>query len=175
MSTTSPAHTGTVDDSYDRQSRGGRRRRRPFAKVVLDVITTTDHKMIGSLYLVSSFVFFVLAGVMAMVIRAELWSPGLQVVQTPQQYNQLFTMHGTVMLLFFATPAFAGVANAVMPLQIGAPDVAFPRLNALSFWLFLFGGIIAMSGFLQPGGPADFGWYAYTPLSGSLWVTADGR
>jgi cytochrome c oxidase subunit 1 len=134
----------------------------------LTIITTTDHKVIGYMYLVASFGFFLLGGVMALLIRAELFSPGLQVLATKEQYNQLFTMHGTIMLLFFATPTFAGLANAVMPLQIGAPDVAFPRLNALSFWLFLFGGIIATAGFLFPSGPADFGWTGYTPLSTQL-------
>ncbi len=74
-------------------------------------------------------------------------------------------MHGTVMLLMFATPLFFAFGNLIMPLQIGSPDVAFPRLNAFSFWLFLFGSLIAMSGFLTPGGPADFGWTAYAPLS----------
>jgi cytochrome c oxidase subunit 1 len=167
MTTTRPATSRTADERID-DPRLGVRRGKPLGRLILDVLTTTDHKQIGYLYLVSSFVFFVLAGIMALVIRAELWAPGLQVVRNPAQYNQMFTMHGTVMLLFFATPAFAGVTNAVMPLQIGAPDVAFPRLNALSFWLFLFGGLIAMSGFLSPYGPADFGWYAYTPLSDSL-------
>src|SRR5881227_2316544 len=120
----------------------------------LTYLTTTDHKMIGYMYLVASFGFFLLAGIMALLMRAELFSPGLQVVSTKEEYNQLFTMHGTLMLLLFATPTFAGLANAVMPLQIGAPDVAFPRLNMLSFWLFLFGGIIAVSAFLLPSGPA---------------------
>jgi hypothetical protein len=91
-------------------------------------------------------------GVMALLIRAELARPGLQFV-TPEQYNQLFTMHGTIMLLLFATPLFAGFANAIMPLQIGAPDVAFPRLNMLAYWLYLFGGLIAQAGFLTPGAP----------------------
>jgi cytochrome c oxidase subunit I len=145
----------------------------------LALITTTDHKLIGYMYLVASFAFFLLAGVMALLMRAELFSPGLQVVSTKEEYNQLFTMHGTLMLLLFATPTFAGLANAVMPLQIGAPDVAFPRLNALSFWLFLFGGIIVTSAFLLPTGPADFGWTGYAPLSttlgspgygGNMWV-----
>ena len=76
---------------------------------------------------------------MAMLMRGELARPGLQFL-SPEQYNQLFTMHGTVMLLFFATPLFFAFANLIMPLQIGAPDVAFPRLNAFSYWLFLFGG-----------------------------------
>jgi cytochrome c oxidase subunit 1 len=150
---------------------------RPFAVPVvraktgprwLALITTTDHKLIGYMYLVASFGFFLLAGIMALLIRAELFTPGMQVLATKEEYNQLFTMHGTLMLLLFATPTFAGLANAVMPLQIGAPDVAFPRLNALSFWLFLFGGLIATSGFLFPNGPADFGWTGYTPLSTEL-------
>jgi cytochrome c oxidase subunit 1 len=97
-------------------------------------------------------------------MRGELARPGLQYL-SPEQYNQLVTMHGTAMLLFFATPLFFAFGNLVMPLQIGAPDVAFPRLNAFSYWLFLFGSTTAMAGFLTPGGAADFGWYAYTPLS----------
>src|SRR3712207_5497398 len=101
---------------------------------------------------------------MAMLVRAELARPELQFL-SPEQYNQLLTMHGTVMLLMFATPLFFAFANLIMPLQIGSPDVAFPRLNAFSFWLFLFGSTIAVSGFLTPGGAADFGWYAYAPLS----------
>ena len=139
---------------------------RPFraGKIIAKWASTTDHKVIGNLYLITSFVFFLIGGVMALVIRAELAHPGLQVVST-EQYNQMFTMHGAVMLLLFATPLFAGFANAVMPLQIGAPDVAFPRLNMVSYWLFLFGGLIALSAFLTPGGAASFGWFAYTPLS----------
>ena len=74
-------------------------------------------------------------------------------------------MHGTIMLLFFATPMVFAFANLVLPLQIGAPDVSFPRLNAFSYWLFLFGGLIVMAGFIAPGGAADFGWYAYAPLT----------
>ena len=101
-------------------------RRRSKGQTVVRWVTTTDHKVIGNLYFVTSFVWFVLGGIMALVIRAELASPGLQVVDTPEVYNQLFTMHGTIMLLLFATPLFAGFANAIMPLQIGAPDVAFP-------------------------------------------------
>src|SRR5919202_686269 len=104
---------------------------------------------------------------MAMIIRAELAWPGTQIV-SPEQYNQLFTMHGTLMLLMFATPLFVGFANVIMPLQIGAPDVAFPRLNMLSYWFFLFGSLIVMGGFLTPGGAADFGWYAYTPLTNAI-------
>jgi cytochrome c oxidase subunit 1 len=142
-------------------------RRRRTGTVIASWLSTTDHKVIGYLYLITSFGFFLVAGLMAMFIRAELAAPGMQVV-SQQQYNQLFTIHGTVMLLLFATPLFAGFANVVMPLQIGAPDVAFPRLNAVAYWLFLFGGLMVVAGFFTPGGPADFGWFAYTPLSSSL-------
>ncbi|MBG0816261.1 cytochrome c oxidase subunit I [Planomonospora sp. ID82291] len=140
--------------------------------------SSTDHKVIGNLYFITSFVFFLIGGVMALVMRAELAQPGLQFTSN-EQFNQLFTMHGTVMLLMFATPLFAGFANAIMPLQIGAPDVAFPRLNMVSYWLFLFGSTIALSGFFTPNGAASFGWFAYTPLSnaisspgvgGDLWI-----
>lgn len=114
--------------------------------------------------MVTSLAFFFIGGAMAMLIRAELAQPGLQLVSN-EQYNQLFTMHGTIMLLLFATPILFAFANLVLPLQIGSPDVAFPRLNAFSYWLFLFGGLMVLSGFLTPGGAADFGWFAYTPLS----------
>ncbi|WP_049573328.1 aa3-type cytochrome oxidase subunit I [Nonomuraea sp. SBT364] len=143
-------------------------RRRRTGTVIASWLTTTDHKVIGYLYLITSFAFFLVAGVMAMIIRAELVQPGTQVVN-PDMYNQLFTMHGTIMLLLFATPLFAGFANVVMPLQIGAPDVAFPRLNAVAYWLFLFGGLMVVAGFFTPGGAADFGWFAYTPLSSSTY------
>ncbi|MFI7703894.1 cytochrome c oxidase subunit I [Nonomuraea sp. NPDC049480] len=153
-------------------------RARRKGEVLAAWLSTTDHKVIGYMYLIASFVFFALAGLMALAIRAELAQPDLQLIGN-EQYNQLFTMHGTIMMLLFATPLFAGFANVVMPLQIGAPDVAFPRLNAVSFWLFLFGGLIVVSGFFTPGGAADFGWFAYTPLSegtfspsigGDLWI-----
>ena len=85
-----------------------------------------------------------------------------------EQFNQAFTMHGTIMLLMFATPLFAGFANWIMPLQIGAPDVAFPRLNMFAYWLYLFGSLIAVGGFLTPQGAADFGWFAYSPLSDAV-------
>lgn len=101
---------------------------------------------------------------MALLMRAELARPGLQMLSS-EEYNQLFTMHGTIMLLLFATPTFAGFANEIMPLQIGAPDVAFPRLNMFSYWLFLFGGLIVISSLMVPGGAADFGWFAYAPLN----------
>ncbi|WP_191878407.1 cbb3-type cytochrome c oxidase subunit I, partial [Streptomyces filipinensis] len=139
------------------------RGRRP-GSVVVKWLTTTDHKTIGTLYLATSFAFFLAGGVMALIMRAELARPGLQIISN-EQFNQLFTMHGTVMLLMFATPLFAGFTNWIMPLQIGAPDVAFPRLNMFAYWLYLFGSTIAVGGFLTPEGAADFGWFAYSPLS----------
>ncbi|WP_406054121.1 cytochrome c oxidase subunit I [Kribbella sp. NBC_00889] len=141
-------------------------------------LTTTDHKRIGALYLITSFSFFLLAGVLALIIRAELARPGLQIVNE-EVYNQLFTVHGTIMLLLFATPLFVGFANVIMPIQIGAPDVAFPRLNMFSYWLYLFGALITIGGFATPGGAADWGWTGYSPLSdaahspgigGDLWI-----
>ncbi|GAB2455471.1 cytochrome c oxidase subunit I [Xylanimonas ulmi] len=155
-----------------------RARRRP-GRAVVRWITSTDHKTIGYMYLAASLVFFCVGGIMALAIRAELFEPGLQVVQSKEQYNQLFTMHGTIMLFLFGTPVFAGFANILTPLQIGAPDVAFPRLNMFAFWLFLFGGLLTCGGVLTPQGAASFGWFAYAPLSnttfspglgGDLWV-----
>ena len=153
--------------------------RRPArGSVFVDLLQTTDHKTIGKMYLVTAFGFFLTAGLMALLMRGELARPGLQFLSL-EQYNQLFTMHGTIMLLLFATPMLFAFANLVLPLQIGAPDVSFPRLNAFSYWLFLFGGLTVVSGFATPGGAADFGWYAYTPLSdavnspgvgGDLWI-----
>jgi cytochrome c oxidase subunit 1 len=140
-------------------------RHRERGSALVNWVTTTDHKVIGYLYLITSFVFFLLAGIMAMVMRAELAHPGLQFLSR-EQYNQLFTIHGTVMLLLFATPLFVGFSNVIMPLQIGSPDVAFPRLNMFSYWLFLFGGTIVFISFITPGGAASFGWTAYAPLSG---------
>jgi cytochrome c oxidase subunit 1 len=131
------------------------------------MIGTTDPKDIAILYLVTSFGFFMVGGLMAMLMRAELAEPGLQFLSN-EQYNQLFTMHGTIMLLLYATPILFGFANYIVPLQLGAPDVAFPRLNAFSYWMFLFGGLIVLAGFLTPGGAADFGWFAYTPLSDAV-------
>ena len=136
-------------------------------RILASWMSSTDHKVIGYMYLITSFVFFGIGGILALVMRAELAEPGEQIVSR-EQFNQLFTMHGTIMLLLFATPLFVGFGNVIMPLQIGSPDVAFPRMNMFSFYLFLFGGIITISGFLTPGGAASFGWYAYSPLSNAI-------
>ena len=171
MTTTADTPTTTVRTS------AAPRRPAPGSKIV-NLVTSTDHKVIGYMYLITSFVFFIVAGIMALLIRAELMFPGMQLMNN-ETYNQLFTMHGTVMLFLFATPLFAGFANVLVPLQIGAPDVAFPRLNQLGYYLFLFGGLITVSGFFTPGGAASFGWFAYAPLSdavrspgigGDLWI-----
>jgi hypothetical protein len=131
------------------------------------LLRTTDAKQIGLMYMTTAFVFFAIGGVMALLMRAELARPGLQFL-SPEQYNQLFTMHGTIMLLFFATPIVFAFANYIVPLQIGAPDVSFARLNAFAYWLYLFGASTAVAGFATPGGAADFGWFAYTPLNSQM-------
>jgi cytochrome c oxidase subunit I len=149
---------------------------------LLEWLTTTDHKRIGAMYITAAFGFALAGGAIAEIIRLELAAPGLQLV-TASTYDQLFTVHGTIMLLFFAGPLAFGFANAMIPLQIGAADMVFPRLNALSFWLFLFAGLIVMSGFLTTGGAAAAGWTAYPPLSGpkfspnagmDLWIMGVG-
>jgi cytochrome c oxidase subunit 1 len=148
--------------------------RRSKGETVVRWMTTTDHKVIGNLYLATSMVFFAVGGVMALAIRAELFQPGMQVFLTKEQYNQFFTMHGLIMLLLFATPAFAGWANAIMPLQIGAPDVAFPRLNMFAYWMYLVGGLTAAAGFFTPQGAASFGWFMYAPLSNATYSPGVG-
>jgi cytochrome c oxidase subunit 1 len=136
-------------------------------------LTTTDHKRIGVLYMSAAFVFFLFGGLMAMVMRTELAAPGLQFVDE-LGYDQLFTMHGTIMLLLFGTPMAVGMANYIVPLQIGAAEMAFPRVNALSFWLFLFGALVVLSGFLVNGGPAAVGWTGYVPLSSAAYEPGVG-
>ncbi|GAA2669207.1 aa3-type cytochrome oxidase subunit I [Actinoplanes palleronii] len=149
------------------QSRSWPVRRQIRGSWLTRTIRITDAKQIGVMYMVTAFGFFLVGGVMALMMRAELARPGMQFL-SPEQYNQLFTMHGTIMLLLFATPILFAFANFVVPIQIGAPDVAFPRLNAMAYWLYLFGGSIALAGFALPGGAADFGWTAYLPLSGGV-------
>jgi cytochrome c oxidase subunit 1 len=130
-------------------------------------MTSTDHKVIGMSYMITSLALFYIAGIMALIIRLQLATPNASLVSF-QQYNELFTMHGSLMLYLFAGPfAFGGLANFIVPLQVGAPDMAFPRLNALSYWLYLGGSITMLLGFFVAGGAASFGWVAYAPLSGA--------
>jgi cytochrome c oxidase subunit 1 len=130
---------------------------------VMDWLTTVDHKKIGILYIVNSFLFFFAAGILALVIRSELADPGLQFLDE-DTYNQAFTMHGTIMIFLFVVPMLSGFGNYIVPLQLGAPDMAFPRINALSFWLLPLGGLLIFSGYLF-GGAAAEGWTGYVPLS----------
>ena len=126
-------------------------------------ITTVDHKRIGILYGVSAFAFFLIGGIEALLIRAQLARPGLEVVSA-QTYNALFTMHGTTMIFLAIMPFSAAFFNYLVPLMIGARDVAFPRLNALSFWIFLAGGLLLNASFLA-GAPPDAGWFGYANLT----------
>ena len=135
---------------------------------ILKWMTSTDHKVIGLSYTVTSIVMLIIGGLFAEIIRAQLSSPNGTIVSLAQ-YNELFTMHGSVMIYLFAGPfAFGGVANIIVPIQIGAPDMAFPRLNALSYWLYLMGSLTMLMGFFTAGGAANFGWVAYAPLSNSI-------
>ncbi|HET8786552.1 MAG TPA: cytochrome c oxidase subunit I [Candidatus Limnocylindrales bacterium] len=128
----------------------------------LEWLTTTDHKKIGQLYLVSSLVFFVIGGIQALGIRSQLAAPDMTLVD-PETYNEFFTIHGTTMIFLFAMPILSGLANFVVPLQIGAIDMAFPRINALSFWLVPVGGLLIYSSYAAGG--AAIGWTGYVPLS----------
>jgi cytochrome c oxidase subunit 1 len=143
-------------------------------------ITSTDHKTIGLAYMVTAFGFFMVGGLMAEMIRAQLAQPEQDLLST-NTYNTMFTMHGSIMLFLFLGPFAFGLANYLVPLQAGARDMAFPRLNLVSYWVYLAGGLTMMSGFLTSNGAANFGWFAYTPLSdgirspglgGDLWVVA---
>jgi len=127
-------------------------------------LTTTDHKRIGILYIVTSLLFFGAGGIMALLIRSQLATPNEHVVGA-DTYNQLFTIHGTTMVFLFVVPILAGFGNFLVPLMIGARDMAFPRLNALSYWLFLFGGVVLLCSFLAKGGAASASWTMYPPLS----------
>src|SRR6266508_5898296 len=127
-------------------------------------VTTTDHKRIGILYIWTSLVFFAAGGILALLMRAQLAQANEHFI-TKQSYNELFTIHGTTMIFLVVVPIFAGFANFLIPLQIGARDVAFPRLNALSFWVFLAGGLFLNSSWIFGGG-ADGGWFNYAPNSG---------
>ncbi|HEX3539103.1 MAG TPA: cytochrome c oxidase subunit I [Acidimicrobiales bacterium] len=126
--------------------------------------TTVDHKRIGRRYIYTSFVFFFLAGLAALVMRDQLASSNNNIL-APETYNELFTLHGTTMIFLFNTPVLAGFGNFLIPLQIGARDMAFPRLNAFSYWIFLFAGLFLYSSVLV-GHIPDGGWFAYVPLTG---------
>ena len=136
-------------------------------------LTTVDHKRIGILYIVTSLVFFLAGGVLALLMRAQLATPDEHVV-TRNSYNELFTMHGTTMIFLVVVPIWAGLGNYLVPLMVGARDMAFPRLNALSYWLFLFGGIILYSSWFAAGGAPRAGWTGYAPLSEAAYTPGHG-
>jgi cytochrome c oxidase subunit 1 len=134
-----------------------------YSHGILHWLTTTNHKDIGILYIVSACVFFAIGGFEALLIRIQLAGPNGKVL-SPETFNQVFTMHGTTMIFLFAMPILVGFGNYIIPLMIGARDMAFPRLNALSYWLFLAGGLLMYSSFLLGGAP-DAGWFSYAPLT----------
>ncbi|TME86761.1 MAG: cytochrome c oxidase subunit I [Chloroflexi bacterium] len=135
---------------------------RPRYTGILEWVTTTDHKKIGVLYLFTTFFFFLSGGLLALAMRTQLATPDGHIL-TAQQYNAAFTMHGTTMVFLFVVPVWTGFANYIIPLQLGARDMAFPRLNALSYWLLVSGGMLLYSSFLV--GPPAAGWTSYVPLS----------
>jgi cytochrome c oxidase subunit 1 len=135
----------------------------PWSAVLHEWIATVDHKKIGILYVLMSLIFLVIAGCEALLMRWQLIVPRNDFLG-PQTFNQLFTMHGTTMVFFVGMPILIGIGNYVVPLQVGARDMAFPRLNALGFWVSLFGGLLTYFSFIAGGAP-DFGWFAYAPLT----------
>jgi cytochrome c oxidase subunit 1 len=141
---------------------------------VMSWITTVDHKRIGILYIVTSFGFFLAAGLMALLMRLQLAQAENDFI-TRDSYNQLFTIHGTAMIFLFVVPILAGFGNYLLPLMIGARDVAFPRLNALTYWLFLLGGLVILASFAADGGAAMSGWTAYPPLSLEFFSPGNGQ
>src|SRR5678815_827977 len=145
-------HGGEPDVDYIRKSKG-----------LMSWLITLDHKRIGIMYLISVFVFFVFAGVMALLVRAELFTPG-RTLMDPDTYNRVFTLHGVVMVFFFIIPAVpAALGNFVLPIMLGAKDVAFPRLNLLSYYIYVLGGCFGV--YSMVSGAVDTGWTFYTPYS----------
>ncbi|CAN5118560.1 cytochrome c oxidase subunit I [soil metagenome] len=136
----------------------------PWTALLHEWLVTVDHKKIGILYVLMSVFFLVIAGAAALLMRIQLWAPGMTFLP-PITFNQFFTLHGTTMVFFVGMPILIGVANFVVPLQIGARDMAFPRMNAFGFWSTLFGGVLVYFSFLVPGGPPAIGWFAYAPLT----------
>jgi cytochrome c oxidase subunit 1 len=139
----------------------------PRPRGFVKFITSTDHKQIGLNYMVTAFISFLFSGLMAELMRTQLIVPNNHFI-TPDVYNQLLTMHGTIMMFVFGGPFAFGLANYIVPLQIGAPDMAFPRFNNLSYWLYLGGFLVMSGGFLTNNGAADFGWFGYAPLTEAI-------
>ncbi|HEX2911823.1 MAG TPA: cytochrome c oxidase subunit I [Chloroflexia bacterium] len=140
---------------------------------LLSWVAAIDHKLIGIMYIVTALVFFIIGGVEALIMRVQLGAPENSLL-TPEIYNQIFTMHGTTMIFLVVVPLMLGFSVYLIPLMIGAKDMAFPRLNLLSFWLLAFGGIMLYFSFLAGGAP-DAGWFAYTPLSDYPYSLSHGQ
>src|SRR5437870_5518554 len=136
---------------------------RPWTAVLHDWVTTVDHKKIGIMYVLMAVLFLVIGGCQAVLIRLQLFWPRSEFLG-PDLFNQMFTMHGTTMVFFMGMPILIGIGNYVVPLMIGARDMAFPRLNALGFWVTLFGGMLVYFSFATGAAPA-VGWFAYAPLT----------
>ena len=124
---------------------------------------SVDHKRVGMRYIYTAFIFFFVAGALALVMRVQLAAPNADVL-SPQTYNEFFTVHGTAMIFLFNTPVLAGFGNYLIPLMIGSRDMAFPRLNAFSYWIFVLSGLFFFASFAI-GHPPDGGWFAYVPLT----------
>ena len=160
------------DHSIGRPQIIARERRRRATRGWTSWITTTDHKKIGIMYLATVLVFFVLGGVEALLMRTQLAVPD-NTLLTPERYNQILTMHGTTMVFLVVVPVWAGFANYLLPLMIGARDVAFPRLNAWSYWMYLFGGLALYASMLFS--PPEAGWFSYVPLSLKQYSGTNGQ
>ncbi len=136
---------------------------KPWTAVLHDWVTTVDHKKIGIMYILMAVVFLVIGGIEAILMRLQLFYPRNTVLR-PDVFNQLFTIHGTTMVFMMGMPILIGMGNYLVPLMIGARDMAFPRLNAMGFWATLFGGLLVYSSYLTGGAPA-IGWFALAPLT----------
>ncbi|MFN4261358.1 MAG: cytochrome c oxidase subunit I [Gemmataceae bacterium] len=137
--------------------------RRPWNDILHDWVTTVDHKKLGIMYILMALFFLIVAGIEIILVRCQLFVPRAQFIG-PDMFNQLFTMHGTTMVFFMGMPILIGIGNYIVPLMIGARDMAFPRLNAFGFWVTLFGGLVMYFSFLAGGAP-DIGWFGYAPLT----------
>ncbi|MFN8105935.1 MAG: cytochrome c oxidase subunit I [Acidimicrobiia bacterium] len=152
---------------------GGVEVRRPYRASVLDWLTTTDHKKIAIMYFVTSIVFLCLGGTFAGMVRTQL-AQADSAFMDGDTYNQIMTMHAIVMVFLFLMPMIAAIGNYVIPLQLGATDMAFPKVNALSFWMIPLGGILMLSGFFVKNGAANVGWYINPPLANSQFAPGNG-
>src|SRR5438128_12297499 len=147
--------------------------RQPWTEVLHEWVTTVDHKKIGIMYILMAVVFLVIGGAEALLIRWQLWRPRNDLIG-PQVFNRLFTMHGTTMVFFMGMPILFGFGNYLVPLMIGARDMAFPRLNAFSFWISAFGGLLLYFSYLGGdglygmGSAPNVGWFAYAPLTAKV-------